>query len=150
VVITFCLHLQWMRNCKKIYSTFGLVNQDDSPDPYYKKLWHPCIGIWNKKTTLIKINNNEKDFIQVKETIQASHQQWNIKKITIFFQSGKSWFGLVNHLGSPDRMSYKFFYNFAFACIVSFTCIKSFSLLLILIKVVFLFHIPMQGCQSFL
>jgi hypothetical protein len=28
-----------------------------------------------KKTTLIKINNNEKGFIQVKETIQASHQQ---------------------------------------------------------------------------
>jgi hypothetical protein len=27
------------------------------------------------KTTLIKINNNEKGFIQVKETMQASHQQ---------------------------------------------------------------------------
>jgi hypothetical protein len=36
------------------------------------------MGIWNKKTTIIKINNNEKGFIQVKETIQASHQQWNI------------------------------------------------------------------------
>jgi hypothetical protein len=32
----------------------------------------------NKKTTLFKINNNEKGFIQVKETIQASHRQWNI------------------------------------------------------------------------
>jgi hypothetical protein len=70
------------------------------------------MGIWNKKTTLIKINNNEKGFIQVKETIQASHQQWNIKKITIFFRSGKSWFGLVNHLGSPDRMSCKKNYKF--------------------------------------
>jgi hypothetical protein len=70
--------------------------------------------IWNKKTTLIKINNNEKGFIQVKETIQASHQQWNIKKITIFFRSGKSWFGLVNHLGSPERMSCKKICNFVF------------------------------------
>jgi hypothetical protein len=52
--------------------------------------------------------------VQVKETIQASHQQWNIKKITIFFRSGKSWFGLVNHLGSPDRMSCKKNYNFVF------------------------------------
>jgi hypothetical protein len=61
--------------------------------------------IWHKRTTIIKINNNEKGFIQVKETIQVSHQQWNIKKIMIFFRSGKTWFSLVNHLGSPDRMS---------------------------------------------
>ena len=84
------------------------------PIPFFSLLVSYDMGIWNKKTTLIKINNNEKGFIQVKETIQASHQQWNIKKITIFFRSGKSWFGLVNHLGSPDRMSCKFLYNFTF------------------------------------
>jgi hypothetical protein len=57
------------------------------------------MGIWNKKTTLIKINNKEKGFIQVKETIQASHQQWNIKKIMIFFRSGESpWFTRPNVL----------------------------------------------------
>jgi len=33
------------------------------------------MGILNKKKNLIKINTNEKGFIQVKETIQASHQQ---------------------------------------------------------------------------
>ena len=80
--------------------------------PFFSLLVSYDMGIWNKKTTLIKINNNEKGFIKVKETIQASHQQWNIKKITIFFRSGKSWFGLVNHLGSPDRMSYNFFLQF--------------------------------------
>ena len=69
------------------------------PIPFFSLLVSYDMGIWNKKTTLIKINNNEKGFIQVKETIQASHQQWNIKKNTIFFRSGKSWFGLVNHLG---------------------------------------------------
>jgi hypothetical protein len=84
------------------------------PIPFFSLLVSYDMGIWNKKTTLIKINNNEKGFIQVKETIQTSHQQWNIKKNTIFFLSGKSWFGLVNHLGSPDRMSCKKFYNFAF------------------------------------
>jgi phage antirepressor YoqD-like protein len=84
------------------------------PIPFFSLLVSYDMGIWNKKTTLIKINNNEKGFIQVKETILASHQQWNIKKITIFFRSGKSWFGLVNDLGSPDRMSCKKTYNFAF------------------------------------
>jgi hypothetical protein len=69
------------------------------PIPFFSLLVSYDMGIWNKKTTIIKINNNEKGFIQVKETIQASHQQWNIKKNTIFFRSGKSWFGLVNHLG---------------------------------------------------
>ena len=67
------------------------------------------MGICNKKTTLIKINNNEKDFIQVKDTIQVSHQQYNeiLKKFRFSF-------GLVNHLGSPDRMSCKKNYNFVF------------------------------------
>jgi hypothetical protein len=84
------------------------------PIPFFSLLVSYDMGIWNKKTTLIKINNNEKGFIQIKETIQASHQQWNIKKITIFFRSGKSWFSLVNDLGSPDQISCKKIYNFAF------------------------------------
>jgi hypothetical protein len=59
------------------------------PISFFSLLVSYDMGIWNKKTTLIKINNNEKGFIQVKETIQTSHQQWNIKK--------KLWFpfGLV-------------------------------------------------------
>jgi hypothetical protein len=48
------------------------------PIPFFFLLVSYDMGIWNKKTTLIKINNYEKGFIQVKETIQASHQQWNI------------------------------------------------------------------------
>ena len=48
------------------------------PIPFFSLLvsYDIDMDIWNKKTTLIKINN--KGFIQVKETIQASHQQWNI------------------------------------------------------------------------
>jgi hypothetical protein len=46
------------------------------PIPFFSLLVSYDMGIWNKKTTIIKINNNEKGFIQVKETIQASHQQW--------------------------------------------------------------------------
>ena len=30
------LGIQWIRNCNFIYRTFGLVNQDDSPD--WKKI----------------------------------------------------------------------------------------------------------------
>jgi hypothetical protein len=50
------------------------------PIPFFSLLVFYDMGIWNKKKNLIKINTNEKGFIQVKETIQASHQQWNIKK----------------------------------------------------------------------
>jgi hypothetical protein len=45
------------------------------PIPFFFLLVSHDMGIRNKKTTLIKINNYEKGFIQVKETIQASHQQ---------------------------------------------------------------------------
>jgi hypothetical protein len=47
----------------------------------------------------------------------------------------------------PDRKKiviFLIFHCWWLACIVSFTCIKPFSLLLILIRVVFLFHIPMS------
>jgi hypothetical protein len=67
------------------------------------------------KTTLIKINNNEKGYIQVKETIQASHQQWNIKKITIFFRSGKSWFDLLKKFTISYSLVITIFSNVMFS-----------------------------------
>ena len=43
-----------------------------------------------------------------------------------------------------NRIFFLIFHCWWLACIVSFTCIKPFSLLLILIRLVFLFHIPMS------
>jgi hypothetical protein len=46
--------------------------------------------------------------------------------------------------GRKKIVIFLIFHCWWLACIVSFTCIKPFSLLLILIRVVFLFHIPMS------
>jgi hypothetical protein len=48
-----------------------------------------------------KDNNNEKGFIQVKETIQASHQQWHIKKNNDFLSFW--WIILVHQTESPVK-----------------------------------------------
>jgi hypothetical protein len=61
-----------------------------APNDFLQDLLKLCrTGIYK----ILKFKLNRKGCIQVKETIQASHQQWNIKKITIFFRSGESsWF----------------------------------------------------------
>jgi hypothetical protein len=87
------------------------------PIPFFSLLVSYDMGIWNKKTTIIKINNNEKGFIQVKETIQASINNEILKKIRFSFGLVKVdsvwWIILVNQ----TECSLKKNNNFAFTAI---------------------------------
>jgi hypothetical protein len=71
-------------------------------------------------------------------------------KLLFFFKEHSVWLTKMIHQTESTFTRPKenrIFFNISLlmlACIVSFTCIKPFSLLLILIMVVFLFHIPMS------
>jgi hypothetical protein len=98
--------------------------------------------LWMKKIIREKFSFSRRENVNNK-TIRNIHFMYIVMKICvpIPFQDD-----------SPDRINFyqtkrkSKFLNISLwlACIVSFTCIKPFSLLLILIRVVFLFHIPMS------